>query len=99
MTVEEALRLIEELCVRKNMIDPCTYRYNQITIDCWQVERGLVPCLHCGALAGMGTIAIRHDDGRTVRFSPQLFHYAEAGHPIADEDVDRDMVVALMSGG
>jgi len=46
---------------------------------------------------GMGSITVCHDDGRTVRFNPRLFHYAEAGHPITNRDVNCKLLVAIMS--
>jgi hypothetical protein len=46
---------------------------------------------------GMGSITVRHDDGRAVRFNLRLLHYAEAGHPITARDVNGKLLVVIMS--
>ena len=103
MTIEEALLkaagLVDERFLQENAPGHygSYYRSGPTTVDASRLQRGIISCPHCGAVTGMGTISVRHDDGRTVDFHPQLFHYAQAGHPITAEDVDRDALVAIMS--
>ena len=61
------------------------------------IERGLQPCPHCGAAAGMGFIGVSHEDGRSLSFDPILYHNAQAGHPITADDVDAEMLLAIMA--
>jgi hypothetical protein len=68
-----------------------------VTLYFGGIERGLQPCPHCGGMAGMGFIGVSHDDGRSLSFDPILYHYAQAGHPIADEDVDGGLLLAIMA--
>lgn len=44
----------------------------------------------------VGTIEVKHRDGRSMSFDVLLVHYAETGHPIADQEIDGDTLVALM---
>ena len=60
----------------------------KVTLYFGGIERGLQPCPHCGAAAGMGFIGVSHEDGRSLSFDPILYHYAQAGHPITADDVD-----------
>ena len=61
------------------------------------VQRGIKPCPICGAMTGMGSIVVVHQDGRAVSFDPALYHYADAGHPITADDVDVETLVAIVS--
>jgi hypothetical protein len=72
-------------------------RTGKVTLYFGGIERGLQPCPHCGAAAGMGFIGVTHDDGRGLSFDPILYHYAQAGHPIAAEDVDAGLLLAIMA--
>ncbi|GEM_PF-2886178 len=100
MTPEDAIRKIAALCRSRSAISEggrSGYRSGRVFIDTSGLQRGVVPCPRCGALMGMGSITVCHDDGRTVRFNPRLFHYAEAGHPITNRDVNCKLLVAIMS--
>jgi hypothetical protein len=72
-------------------------RTGKVTLYFGGIERGFQPCPHCGATAGMGFIGVTHDDGRGLSFDPLLYHYAQAGHPIAAEDVDAGLLLAIMA--
>jgi hypothetical protein len=103
VTVEDAIRKVDDVIApeyrQKNEPGSFTilYRLGPVTVDAGGIQRGVISCSHCGETTGMGTIIVSHDDGRTVHFHPQLFHYAQAGHPITDEDVDRNVLVAIMA--
>jgi hypothetical protein len=95
MTLEEAMRQLRKVWTPEHAAEQCLYRSGKITLDASQVERGVIPCPHCGQRMGMGMLTLRHADGRAVRFRPGLFHYVEAGHPI--EGVDVDALIAIMA--
>ena len=97
MTVQEAIKRVAQL-------DPYTTRdfshgthrvspSGQVMID-YRIERGILPCPVCGQWTGMGMITVRHIDGRSVVFSPALYHYVDAGHPLSD--IDGDLLIAIM---
>jgi hypothetical protein len=72
-------------------------RSGAVTLYFGGIERGLQPCPHCGGMAGMGFIGVTHDDGRGLSFDPILYHYAQAGHPITDSDVDAGLLLSIMA--
>jgi hypothetical protein len=72
-------------------------RSGQVSIDVGGIQRGIKPCPHCGAMTNMGLIIVRHDDGRGLGFDPALYHYAQAGHPITQDDVDGDVLLSIMA--
>lgn len=99
MTPEEAVRKIAAACRFGHTVHEggrTGYRLGKVFVDTSGVQRGVLPCPLCGALMGMGSITLRHDDGRTVHFSPRLFHYVEAGHPVTSRDVNGKLLVAIM---
>ena len=99
MTVQEAIQQVA-------LLDPyqtgdfrfgthITSPSGKVTID-YRIERGILPCPVCGQWTGMGMITVRHVDGRSVSFSPALYHYVDAGHVISDSDFDGDLLIAIM---
>lgn len=72
-------------------------RSGKVTIYTGGVELGVRPCPHCGGLTGMGTIVVEHEDGHRVSISPALYHYAAAGHPITDADVNGEKLMAILA--
>jgi len=99
MKVEEAIRRVEALCRSGRVVEERGRhgrRSGKVFVDTSGIQRGVLPCPHCGALAGMGTVRVRHDDGRSVSFNPRLFHYATAGHPITARDVDGKKLIAIL---
>ncbi|MDW8070451.1 MAG: hypothetical protein RMK79_03150 [Anaerolineae bacterium] len=100
MTLEDAIREIAAACRSGRSVSEAGktgYRIGKVFVDTGGLQRGVTPCPLCGALMGMGSITVRHDDGRTVHFSLRLFHYAEAGHPITSRDVNGKLLIAIMS--
>ncbi len=100
MTPEDAIRKIAAVCRSGRSVSEegrTGYRIGKVFVDTRGLQRGVVPCPRCGALMGMGSIKVYHDDGRMVYFSPRLFHYVEAGHPITSRDVNGNLLVAIMS--
>lgn len=97
MTIQEAIRRIEEIRTPAPGEGPCVYGSGRVTVDRGEVQRGVLPCPVCGRLAGMGVITVRHADGRWVRYDPRLVHYAEAGHAITAEEVDAEMLLAIVA--
>jgi len=99
MTVQDAITQVSQL-------DPyhtrdfrfgthITSPSGKVTID-YRIARGIMPCPVCGQWTGMGTITVRHVDGRSVAFSPALYHYVDAGHVISDSDIDGELLIAIM---
>lgn len=107
MTVVEAIRKVEEIHQRgiearnrprgTTIEEMLTYRSGKVGVYTGRVQRGVLPCRYCGGWTGMGEIVVRHEDGREVTFGVELYHYAEAGHPIMPEDVDGEILVAIMA--
>lgn len=60
------------------------------------VQRGLLPCPHCGVTIGMGYVVVVHEDGRAVELNVALYHYPSAGHPITCEDVDIETLIEIV---
>jgi hypothetical protein len=100
MKVEDTIRRVDVACRSGPTVQErgrYGRRTGQVFIETGGIQRGLLPCPHCGALAGMGTIRVRHDDGRSISFNVRLFHYATAGHPITARDVDGKKLAAIMA--
>ncbi len=97
MELKEAILKVEQIMYQE--IDPIDFyrcRSGLVVVDRSGIQRGQVPCPFCGELAGMGVIEVRHDDGRAVYLDPLLFHLAEVGHPITDQDVAGQLLVDIM---
>lgn len=100
MTTEDAIRRVEALCRSGRSVEERGRhgrRSGKVFVETGSIQRGLVACPHCGAAAGMGTVRVRHDDGRSVSFNVRLFHYAAAGHPITARDVDGRKLAAILA--
>jgi hypothetical protein len=100
MKVEDAIRRVDALCRSGRVVEERGRqgrRSGRVFVETGSIQRGLMPCPHCGAPAGMGTVRVRHDDGRSVSFNPRLFHYAAAGHPISARDVDGKKLAAIVA--
>ena len=100
VTSEDAIRRISGLCRSGRGVTEDGHtgrRSGKVFIETGTIQRGVLPCPHCGALAGMGSVKVRHDDGRSVTFNPRLFHYVEAGHKITARDVDGKKLAAIMA--
>ncbi len=89
MTIKEALQKLREFEEAGERVDRLVVRYGNIFIDLRMVQRGVRPCPYCGGMMGMGVIEVRHQDGRSVQFSPELYHYVDAGHPLPKDVVKR----------
>jgi hypothetical protein len=94
---QERLREAGLLPAQQDSSEAYSCRSGAVTFYFGGIERGLQPCPHCGAPAGMGFIGVTHDDGRGLSFDPILYHYAQAGHPITAEDVDVGLLLAIMA--
>jgi hypothetical protein len=99
MKVEDAIRRINSLCRSGRAVTEgrrIGHRTGKVFIETGAVQRGVVSCPQCGALVGMGTVTVRHDDGRSVSFNPRLFHYVAAGHKLSARDVNAAKLTAIM---
>ena len=102
MKVEDAIRRVDGLCRSGRVVEDRGRqgrRSGKLFVETGRIQRGVLPCPHCGAPVGMGTVRVRHDDGRSVSFSPRLFHYVSAGHPISPRDVDGKKLAAIVADG
>ena len=100
MTPEAAIRKVSGLCRSGKVVTEGNRqgrRSGKVFIETGTIQRGVLPCPHCGAPAGMGTVTVRHDDGRSVSFSPRVFHYVEAGHKITGRDVNGAKLADIMA--
>ena len=97
MKLSEAFEKVEEWSKLGEKVDICVVRYGKLTIDRGGIERGIKPCPFCDAVTGMGIILVVHDDGRAVGYDPGLYHYADAGHPITEEDLDVDLFLSMIA--
>jgi hypothetical protein len=98
MTIEEAIQCVAEYDpYRKRDFKNGTHittPSGRVTID-YKVYRGFLRCPICQQFMGMGTITVRHADGRMVELPLELYHYAEAEHEITS--IDCDLLVAIMA--
>jgi hypothetical protein len=107
MTVQEAVHKVEEIhrrgmeeqerSSRPSIAEMFTHRSGRVAVYTGGVQRGIKACLHCSGMTGMGEIVVRHEDGREVAFGVELYHYAQAGHPITPEDVDGETLLAILA--
>ena len=97
MELSEAFEKVEEWNRQGESINAYEIRYGKLTIDHGRIQMGLQGCPFCDAVTGMGLISVTHDDGRSVSFDPALFHFARAGHPITEEDLDVDLFLSMIA--
>ena len=97
MTLSEAFDKIEQWSQEGERIDVCVVRYGKLTIDRGGIQRGLEGCMICGHYHGMGCITVQHDDGRGIGIDLKLYHYAKAGHTITEEDIDAELLAAIIA--
>jgi ribosomal protein S27AE len=96
MNLPEAFDAIERWSQEGVDVGLCTRRYGYVVIDRGGIQRGLTTCPVCGAMSGMGQIAVSHDDGRSVSIDLMLYHYSEAGHPIGRDQLDSGLLFAII---
>ena len=100
MTIEDAILRIAELRAQLPSVKEegrYGHRFGKVFINDGTVQRGLAPCPHCGRAVGMGLITVMHADGRMVGFKPRLHHYVQEGHPITNEDIDGETLIAILA--
>lgn len=97
MTLTEAFETIERWSKEGQEVGDCRHRYGYVIIDRGGMMLGLTSCPVCGATTGMGVITVSHDDGRGVGIEVPFYHYVEAGHPISKEQLDTDLLFAIIA--
>jgi hypothetical protein len=94
---QERLKEAGLLTDSENLSGSFKYHTGGVTLYFGGIARSLLPCPHCGLMTNTGYVGVAHEDGRSLRFDPALYHYAQAGHPITVEDVDAEMLLAIMA--
>ena len=100
MTIEDAIRKVTELRNQLPTIEEdgrYGHRFGKVFIDESKIQRGIVPCPHCGQAVVMGLITVLHDDGRMVGFEPKVDHYVQVNHPITRDDIDGETLIAMLN--
>jgi len=97
MTLSEAFDTIEQYSQEGERAGTCLFRYGRLLIDRGGIQRGLDCCPVCGQYHGMGWIFVTHDDGRRIGIHLPLYHYAKAGHPISETDIDAELLFAIIA--
>jgi len=97
MTLSEAFDKIEKYSQEGERAGTCLFRYRRLLIDRGGIQRGVESCPICGNYHGMGWITVTHDDGRHITIQLPLYHYAKAGHPISDTDIDAELLFAIIA--
>ena len=97
MTLAEAFDTIDRWRKEGAPAGAYSRRVGCVVIDTGGIQMGLTSCPVCGATTGMGHITLSHDDGRRVSIDLPLFHYAEAGHPITPEQLDRELLFSIIA--
>ena len=96
MNLSDAFDTIERWREEGEPAGDYSRRVGHVVIYSGGIQMGLTACPICGAVTGMGELLVSHDDGRRVVIPLPLFHYAEAGHPIAPAQLDSDRLCSII---
>ena len=97
LTLEEALAQVQQIQEDGEKVGPYVRRAGHIMVHVGGLKEGRQYCIHCGQALGKGQITVMHADQRMVSFDVAIYHYAEAGHPIAPQQLDSRRLLAMLA--